>query len=166
MTSTVHAVPVARSADLVTTESGTDVLVYDQRTHHIHHLNPTTTAVWHACDGERSVAGITTVTGAPDELVRLALAQLADAELLAGPLAPAVLPAGQSRRRFLKRAAGAVAVPVLVSVTAPTAAQAASLCGRQCVLLASFCGESTDNCTTCVQFNPDPNYLFGRCEPA
>ena len=116
------------------TEAGGETLVYDLSSHHIHHLNSTTAGVWHACDGQRTVDGIAMARGMLTETVQVALIQLAHALLLDGPLDPAVRAAGQSRRRFLKRAvvAGAVAAPALVSITAPHAAAADS--GRPAVL--------------------------------
>jgi hypothetical protein len=152
MARSVHPVPTARSADLVTTATTTALLVYDQLTHHIHHLNATTTAVWHACNGERMVDDIATVTGTTEEIVRVALTQLDNASLLAGPLDPAVLHNGQTRRRFLKRAAvaGAAAVPALVSVTAPAAAETAS-----CTSIGGPCAVDTPEtcCSSACRFN-------------
>jgi hypothetical protein len=87
--------------DLVTTTAAAEVLVYDQRSHHIHHLNPITSAVWRACDGARTQPEVEVVVAArlgaavSQETLRLALTQLEDAELLAGPLDPALLLGGR-----------------------------------------------------------------------
>ncbi len=88
--------PVARVHDLVTTATPDEVLVYDLLDHDIHHLNPTTTALWRACDGQRSVpevaAAVEAALGAAvsQDTLRLALTQLEDARLLAGPLEAAL----------------------------------------------------------------------------
>jgi hypothetical protein len=127
MATITSIVPAARFKELVTSEIGDEVLVYDEASHHIHQLNQVSATVWRLCNGRRSVADLAHETGMTAELVQVALGKLADAMLLDGDL-----PAGvQSRRRFLKKAAlaGGVALPVLVSVSAPTAVQASSHCG-------------------------------------
>jgi len=110
------------------TEAGGEVLVYDEQSHHIHRLNQVSAAVWRHCDGRRTVADLATETGMAAEMVQVALGKLADARLLDGDLPAGVRAAGQSRRSFLKKAAvaGGVALPVLVSISAPTAAQTTS----------------------------------------
>ncbi|HET8634386.1 MAG TPA: PqqD family protein, partial [Gemmatimonadales bacterium] len=47
-------VPAARVTDLIVSKTSNDLLVYDQRTHHIHHLNEAAAAIWRMCDGQRS----------------------------------------------------------------------------------------------------------------
>jgi hypothetical protein len=137
--------PRARTAELITTEVGDQVLVYDLQRHHIHHLNPTSATVWQLCDGRRTVGDLARAAGIDDEAARLAVRQLADADLLDGTLSPEVGSARQSRRRFMKRAAIAgVAVPVIVSVSAPqAAAQSSALCGG------IVCGPN-QTCAVCV----------------
>jgi hypothetical protein len=123
---TLHrAVPAARTTDLVTTHSRDEVLVYDQAVHHIHHLNASAAKVWILCDGKRSIGAIAMETGLNPDAVKLALGTLEDAQLLDGPV-PSELRSTQSRRTFMKKAAIAGAVPIIVSVTAPIAAAAAS----------------------------------------
>src|SRR5687767_14331341 len=117
--------PSARVVNLVTTGSGDDVLVYDRLTHHIHHLNATAATVWQLCDGQHSVAELAFSAGTTEEVVWIALTKLADAKLLDRAVTPEVGggPSSHSRRAFMKQAAIAgVAVPVIVSVSAPRAA--------------------------------------------
>jgi hypothetical protein len=112
------------------TEVDGDTLVYDQMTHHIHHLNATTHAVWSLCDGTRTLAVIAQAAGVvlgaevSEDVVRLALSQLTAATLLAESLPTEMRPSRSSRRFMLRRLAiaGGVALPALVSVSAPTAA--------------------------------------------
>lgn len=131
------AVPAARIEDLVMTESGEEVLVYDQKAHHIHHLNKVAATVWQLCDGRRGLSEI--VAAASDEMdvevdgtaVKLALRKLDDAELFDGGLSSEMRSAMQSRRTFMRRAAmvGAASVPAVISITAPLAsASASTLC--------------------------------------
>lgn len=152
-------VPAARVENLIITESKDEVLVYDTAQHHIHHLNQTSAVVWRLCDGRRSVADLVreaqpkvdgTVT---EDAVRLALAKLEDAELLEGALVSSMRGVGQSRRNLLKRAAvaGVMAVPAIVSMSAPSAAQGGSNnnCGVFCT------ANSGCNQGICPQCGPD-----------
>ncbi len=74
--------PLTRRDQLVMTHDGDEVLGCDTAKHHIHHLNPTSHAIWSLCDGTRTVPGIAQAVGVVD----LALGQLGEAHLLAGPL--------------------------------------------------------------------------------
>lgn len=119
-------VPAARTTDLVITQSGDEVLVYDTAAHHIHHLNAAATSVWQRCDGHRAVADIAVETGLTEEAVQRALRTLGDAKLLDGPLADPMR-GMQSRRSFMRKAAIAgVAVPAIVSISAPSASASQS----------------------------------------
>jgi hypothetical protein len=129
--------PTARIDELITAESGEDLLVYDQRNHHIHHLNPVSAAIWRMCDGQHGAQEMLTdfcATGvnATEESIWQGVRALAAADLLQGPLGQEFVGATQSRRRFMKQAAaaGAVAVPTIVSVTASAAAQTAACTAR------------------------------------
>ncbi len=122
--------PQARLDHLVMTHAGEEVLVYDQTIHAIHHLNPTSHLVWTLCDGTRTPATIAQVASAAlgaevsDVVVRLVLSQLAGANLLVGAAPTETEHPRHSRRAVLRRmaVAGGVALPVLVSVSAPAAA--------------------------------------------
>jgi hypothetical protein len=170
MDRTHELVPAARFERLVMTEAGGEVLVYDERSHHIHRLNQASAAVWRLCDGRRTVAHVASETGMPVELVQVALGKLADAGLLDGELPAGMRAAGQSRRRFLTKAvvAGGVALPVLVSISAPTAVQAQSCLGlgtpclssAQCCL--GLCG-TTATSTSPVCRLPVVGCPGGRC---
>jgi hypothetical protein len=132
--------PRARTSGLVTTEAADEVLVYDTDRHHIHHLNITTAAVWRHCDGERAVGDLARLAGqdlgasVDEATVRLALTKLDDAGLLTEPLAAELRLSRMSRRTFMQRAgvAGALAVPAIVSTTAPAAATHDSKACRGC----------------------------------
>jgi hypothetical protein len=124
--------PLARVADLVTTELNGEVLVYDLERDHIHHLGPLTATVWRLCTGKRSLPDL--VLGCADAKVREAdileaMARLEAAHLLASPLPAALGARRQSRRRLLRQAAIAGGVSAtLVSISAPDAAAAVSGC--------------------------------------
>ena len=126
--STELPVPAARTTDLVVTHSSDDVLVYDQQQHHIHHLNPTAATVWPLCDGRRTIVDVARAAAIDEETVRLALRKLDDVNLLRRSWNTAIQSNMHSRRAFFMKAAvtGAVALPTIVSITAPRAAAAES----------------------------------------
>src|SRR5213080_1354168 len=123
--------PRQRRDGLVVQKLPEETLVYDLERHKAHCLEATAAAVWQACDGRRTVEDIaaraTTRIGrrVPEEAVWLALRRLGRARLLEAPVeGPAVGPL-TSRRDWLKKAALFGGLSVL-SITAPTAAQAAT----------------------------------------
>ena len=171
-------VPAARADGLIVTRSHDEVLVYDTGAHHLHHLNHLSAVVWRLCDGQRTVAdlarlaqievdGVVTV-----ESVRLALTKLGAANLLDGELGAGLRGTGQSRRAFLRRSAiaGAAAIPVVVSISAPQAAAATSTClgPGECnaSTVGRICGANAGQCQQglrCwqVPIGPPGNYFCG-----
>jgi hypothetical protein len=132
-------VPVRRQG-LVVRELGDETLVYDRARHQAHCLNRTAGAVFRLCDGTREVSAIASAlegTGPPparEALVAEALEQLAAGGLLEGPAegsSPAAAgPVPESgnlgRRELLLRLGPTLLLPAIVSIVAPTPAQAAS----------------------------------------
>ena len=127
--------PLARTKDLVVKEMSDEVLVYDLKSHKAHCLNWTAALVWKHCLGQRTVADITRLIAqeqhvAVDEgAVWLALQRLSRADLLEEPVA---LPTGSPRfgRREAMRQMGlgtAIAVPIVMSIIAPTAEAACTV---------------------------------------
>ena len=150
----ISTVPPARVDSLVVSDAGPDLLVYDRRSNHIHHLNAAAARIWRACDGRRTCTDVARVAGispADCEVVidRLQAASLLDDERLSG--APA---SRTTRRRFLRRAAvaGGVALPIIISVSAPTAASTSSTtCGpfeQFCALDGKCFNPEADGCCT------------------
>lgn len=149
--------PLARSEGLAVAELDGELLVYDLERNKAHRLNGPAGVVWRHCDGQRSVADLAAFVGADDpatgsEVVWLALKQLDERHLLAGPLE---LPDGVSRREALRKLAlaGAVglALPVIKSIVAPTAAQAATCIapGMPCAI-PSVCCSGVCNAGFCL----------------
>jgi len=147
----VH-LPARRVADLVTTETSSDLIIYDQKAAEIHTLNDVTATVWQALDGISTVQMVSLKTGYSAEVVQKAVTQLADAGLLEGDLATGIR-SNQSRRTLLKKAGIAASIPVLISVTAPMAASAAS-CGVPCIFGLFECSVPGGHCFFC---NPATN---------
>jgi hypothetical protein len=129
------------------------LLVYDTSTSRAHSLNTVSAAVWKACDGTRNANEIAVHIDLDLAAVELALDNLSDVELISGHRRT-----GISRRTALRRitvgAAGlAVALPVIRSISAPTAAMAAS-----------GCDNSTNPCSTPGQCCNGTSYCDGNSE--
>jgi len=131
---TAHARPKARTEGLVVRELPEEVLVYDLDTHKAACLNGTAAKVWRLCDGRRSVKEIRRALesssggSVPEEFVWLALDQLGKGGLLDARVSRPHELARVSRRELIKRIGLGVAItlPAVVSIVAPTPAQAAS----------------------------------------
>ena len=131
--------PKMRRQGLVIDELPDEVLVYDLDRDQAHCLNRTAALVWQSCDGKTTPTEIARrlqleldADGKKDsreELVWLALAQLERNNLLEQSVVVPSEFARLSRRRMMRGLglAAAVAVPLVSSIVAPTAVQAATL---------------------------------------
>lgn len=126
--------PQMRAHRLVIDDLPDEVLVYDLDRHQAHCLNRTAALVWRCCDGRSTPAEIarrlTAELDAPfsEDFVLLALGQLESQHLLErAPAEPAKF-AALSRRQMVRRLglAAAVAVPLVTSIVAPRAVEAAT----------------------------------------
>ena len=135
---TAQVLPLARTDQLVVQELPDEVLVYDLKRHAAHCLNKASAAVWRRCDGRTTVAEMARRLGrefdAPvgEDVVWLALAQLRKYHLLED--GSVVVPLRKVSRRDLVRKylPAALAVPLILSVPAPTPAAALSKCAGPC----------------------------------
>jgi hypothetical protein len=143
--------PLARRDGLIVEELDGEVLVYDTATHVAHCLNRTAGLVWRWCDGKTAVPELARrlrKAVGPDvdgeALAVGALQRLAKARLIGGS-GEEPGPASRSRREALRRlgrAAGAAAVlPVVTTIVAPRAAEAAS-----CIPIGGPCTVSGQCC--------------------
>jgi hypothetical protein len=127
--------PRARSEGLVIQELPDEVLIYDLERDKAHCLNQTAAIVWKNCDGKTSVSQLAQIlareSGLPanNELVWLALEQLNKAKLLPDAVKQSEGKKPMTRREVIKRIGlgAAAAIPVVTSIVAPMAAQAATL---------------------------------------
>ncbi len=129
--------PCARKDDLVISELDDETLVYDLERDEAHCLNQTAALVWKRCDGKTTVGEMASLLqkqlrGSVDvEIVWLALKQLQRSHLIDKSAASAAGLRSVSRRRLLlKYAPAALALPVIMSIVAPTPAAGAS-CGGE-----------------------------------
>ena len=138
--------PTARPADeLRVVDLPDEVLIYDLKRHQAHCLNQTAAFVWRRCDGQTSVAQLAALLqadleglniAAAEEMVWLALDRLSRAHLLRERVLPPAVAAGIPRRALLRKVAlavvgGALVLPLVETIVAPTVAMAAS-CGVAC----------------------------------
>ena len=141
--------PRARTAGLLVRELADEALVYDLESHKAICLNRAAHSVWKNCDGRTNIAGLVRrlreeSEGPADEsVVWLALEQLSRNNLLSERVRrPAELPR-MSRRALLRRlgVAAAASLPLITSIIAPTAAEAASCLpsGAACTAPAECC---------------------------
>ena len=138
MENTRQACPRARAKRLLTCEVADELLVYDLDRYKAHCLNSTATLVWRQCDGRTSVPEITRALNSAygvtidNDVVWFALEQLERANLIHIHVTDArqTGSATLTRRELIKRAgaAGAAVLPLVSSIVAPTAVEAAS-CG-------------------------------------
>ncbi len=127
--------PVARQEGLVIQEMPDEVLVYDLETSKAHCLNGTAAFVWKSCDGKNSVAEIARQFGSesgkpvPEDLVWLAIDQLSENNLLTAHVKADFK--NQTRREVIKKVglAAVIALPLISSLVAPTAALAVACSG-------------------------------------
>ncbi len=125
--------PLARTESVVSEWADQDLVVYDELTHTAHSLSPAAAAVWHACDGNRSVADLARQLALAPELVERVIAELSGRGLLDdGPAVEGVEGGFISRRDAAKRIAtvggAAFAAPMIYSVAIGPAMAAASPC--------------------------------------
>ena len=127
--------PISRRDDLVVQDLDGEVLIYDLREHKAFCLNETSALVWQACDGEKNVAEIGRELGkklnspANDDLIWLALDQLKKENLIESKEEDFQIDFnGMSRREVIRKVglASVVALPIISSLVAPTAASAKS----------------------------------------
>jgi hypothetical protein len=145
--------PLARTENLVIRELDNETLVYDMERDEAHCLNRTASLVWTHCDGKTTVSraaeALRKELEAPvdTDLIWLAIKQLHRFHLVERAIKP---PSVSRRALVLKYAPAAlVLLPVIVSITSPVPAQAAS-CGGPCSFgecpAGCFCNGSPGTC--------------------
>ncbi len=129
----IHYKPIARVNDLVIQKLKDECLVYDLKINKAYCLNGTSAHIFQLCNGGNSVTEISkklsTKLGksVSEDIVWLAVNQFGQDNLLDNPYEFE----GMSRREIIKRVGftSALALPIISSVSAPTAIHAQSVCG-------------------------------------
>jgi hypothetical protein len=123
--------PLARKTGLVVETVDDGLFVIDEKRATAHYLKGPTAFVWQRCDGQRSIEELVELVrrelGVPaaPEVVRLALDMLGKARLLEERAGGGAALTRWSRRDLL-RAAGLVPPALMISLSLPRAARAAS----------------------------------------
>jgi len=162
--------PKARHDKLTVRELADETLVYDLVAAKAHCLNRTAALVWTHCDGQTSLAALAERLDIPEPAVGLAVEQLERRHLLQGSGEKLSAATRQARRDLLKKIAGAVALPVIMTITAPHARAAASRCqtDSDCQSLNSNNGCTVGSCQSgrCVTVNLPNNSTTAACHDA
>jgi hypothetical protein len=137
-----------------------EFVIYDQDRDVIHRLNPISARIWRLCDGRTTPAEIASALCAnvdhpvEESLVWFGLSRLGRAHLLTEPVQLPEEIVVRSRRGVLRNmaraGAGVVLLPTVVSLLAPTPAEAGNSDFSGCK---QFCGadsECKSPCSACV----------------
>lgn len=143
--------PLARKEGLIVEQMPDEVLVYDLELHKAHCLNRTAAFVWQHCDGKSDASKIARRmekefdAKVGDDLVFLALDQLGKDHLLEKRVALPAEMVNMSRRQVMRKIglATAVALPVVISIMSPTAANAVT-----CIASGQPCSPTVVCCVT------------------
>lgn len=119
--------PKSRRSDVVVQELASEILIYDLKINKAFALNKTASTVYRACDGKTSFAELKRTTQFTDEIIFLSLDELKKENLLEADLYISPF-AGMTRREIIRQVglATMIALPMISSLVAPSAANAAS----------------------------------------
>lgn len=147
-------VPHRRRSGVITEQLDGEVLLYVEPTHKAFCLNPSAARVWHAIDGSRDVGGIARQVSLEPDVVAGTLREMGEAGLLESMTDLPVPAVDLSRRRLVK--AGLIALPFIMAITVPRAAEAASCttgaggpggpCRPSKPCCTGICNEATGTC--------------------
>lgn len=152
--------PVPRRDNVVVQEMNGEILIYDLGENKAFCLNETSALIWQACNGEKNVSEISREIGAKlgspasEDLVWLALDQLKKENLIESKEDFQIDFNGISRRDVIKKVglAAVVALPLVTSLVAPKAANAASpaavTCSGGCTCNSASPGGGGTQCST------------------
>jgi Coenzyme PQQ synthesis protein D (PqqD) len=148
-----YNLPRGRKRQLITKEVAGELIVYDLESDRVHCLNATAAFIWANCDGRTNVATIARLLEdefkipVEQDIVLYALDQLNESKLLDESYTVIVPENAISRRAVMRLAAAtALTLPLISSIVAPTAAQAAS-----CLPSGSGCASDSACCSNnCV----------------
>jgi len=152
-----NQVPKARHEQLIVKELPDELLIYDLKHDQAHCLNETAALVWKNCDGHKTVDELRELmkenagSPVPEEMIWLALDQLETFRLLDEAAVKPAQFAGMNRRDMVRRVGmAAIALPVILSIVAPTAQAQGSL------LPPGTCCNNPNQCQSnnCVQGGP------------
>jgi hypothetical protein len=144
--------PKSRTDNIVVQNLPAEVLIYDLTTNQAFCLNKTSMLVFNACNGETTVSDLKSAAGLSGEMIYLALDELQRANLIEKDDDYSSPFEGMTRREVIRKVglSSLIALPVISSLVAPTAAQAQSglitfTCSNN-VPAGSFCAATPADC--------------------
>ena len=143
-------VPRPRPRGIVSQEVDGETLLYVEATHQACCLNAPAARIWALCDGVKTVELIAAAAALESGVVVQAIRDFSEAGLLENK---DTLPTGPNLARRRMLGVGLAAIPLILMVTAPTAAHAGSACtpsGAECNAGVPPCC----NPSICVPGNP------------
>jgi|CXWL01.1.fsa_nt_gi hypothetical protein len=155
-----------RGSHLIIEALGAELVIYDRITNKAHMLDPRAASIWNATRDGCSVEDLVGLVDGDTVEDRRRLAHLAISELERAGLLQSSVPV-RERRQLLKSLGAVAALPMVVSILAPTSAAAASNLGPGVP-----CIQGMDTCQTPISMVPflcqDPDGggpKIGRCCP-
>ncbi|MEK6283393.1 MAG: PqqD family protein [Acidobacteriota bacterium] len=157
MKPTLGYLPEARREGIISKEADGELLIYDLERDKAHCLNLTAAFIWKNCNGRRTISELARAVSKEmdvtidEAVIQLAIRQLSRDNLLKGykAMPPA---ADLSRRAIVRRlGVGAVLLPLITSITAPTARAVVSCPSGACTT-DSECGAPTSGCICSTVF--------------
>lgn len=155
----MNNLPKSRQSNLVVQEFENEVLVYDSKLNKAYCLNETARLVFESCDGVRTVTEISSLLAqklkakVTDEFIRLTVNDLQKNGLMEDTGFPDDPLSAQSRREMIKKVglASMIALPLISSIVAPRAANAASLVNQTVFAACTSTSQCASglNCSTC-----------------
>ncbi|MFV0389979.1 MAG: PqqD family peptide modification chaperone [Pyrinomonadaceae bacterium] len=126
--------PVARTSSIIVQEQNDECLLFDLVTNKAYCLNPTATYVWSLCNGKNSISDIRILVekkfkaNVTNEYIDLSIDLLSEQQLLENANEIRKDVATVNRRELLRKVGfgAAIALPLVTSIFAPTAASAQS----------------------------------------
>lgn len=159
--------PTSRKSNIVIQELENEILIYDLNDNKAFCLNETSAVIWQMCDGTKTVADISQAVSqkfnanVSEDFVWLALDQFKKDKLITNEFTSVF--AGMTRREAIRKVgfASIVALPIVASMVAPTAVNAAS-----CILSNDMCNTAMDFCcpgSLCAMVGAGPTVCTCSC---
>lgn len=167
MAASTHRSTVAqvRGPHLIVEALGEELVIFDRITNKAHMLDPRAASIWNAARDGCSVEDLVGLVDGETVEDRRRVAHLAISELERAGLLQSSVPV-RERRQLLKRLGSVAALPMVVSILAPTSAAAASNLAP-----GTACEQGIDTCQTpilgkdflCQDPNGTSAFPIGKC---
>lgn len=146
----MNKLPLARANDVVIQELGKEILIYNLKTNKAYSLNETCSIVYNSCDGKTAFDDLKIKHKFTDDIIYLALDELKKDNLIETDNSIISPFAGMNRREVIRKVGltSMIALPVILSLVAPTAAMAQSGKKANCASCTTNAECASGNCAT------------------